>query len=59
MSELEHNNCERIMGFNLRGKVRKIPDKFLSEKLKKRGLTHYCFQCMVAIKPYEVEEKEG
>lgn len=50
MNELRHNLCG--------GKVKKTPEKFMSENLKKRGLTHYCFFCGLAVKPTEVEKKE-
>ena len=51
MSELRHKSCG--------GKVEKIPEKFLSEKLKKKELIYMCFgECFMPIKPTEVEEKD-
>ena len=50
MSELRHKNCG--------GKVRKTPEKFLSERLKKKGLTYLCFDCLMPISSYAVEENE-
>jgi len=50
MSELRHKKCG--------GKVRKIPEKFLSEKLKNKGLIYVCFgKCFMPIKITEIEEK--